>query len=155
MPSAILAAGIAFSILLLAAQFLRQVASNDFVRIHVQIKHFMTDSQLARDLLRTPLQTKQYIQLAHGPRLNRTRTATAMKANQRPLTRLIGLIAITAFVASKFAADRAFMAPKLLSNLCDALIGFHDGVTPISFDLAKVFVIHRASSTGQSRRLEC
>jgi hypothetical protein len=64
-------------------------------------------------------------------------------------------IATAAFVAAKLNADRGLVAPKMLSNLCDALIGFHEAVNLISFDLAEVFVIHRATSTGRSRSLEC
>jgi hypothetical protein len=34
-------------------------------------------------------------------------------------------------------------------------MGFEEAVNLISFDLAEVFVIHRATSTGRSRSLEC
>ncbi len=43
---------------------------------------------------------------------------------------------------AKLTADRGFVAPKLLSNLCDTLIGFHEDINLISFDLVEVFVIH-------------
>jgi hypothetical protein len=104
----------------------------------------MTHRQLARNLLRTPLQSEQHVRLAHDPRLDLTCIATALRAKQRQLTGLIGPIAAAALVAA-----------KLLSNLRDGLIGFHEAVNLISFDLAEVFVIHRATSTGRSRSLEC
>ena len=102
----------------------------------------MTHGQLARNLLRTPLQSEQYVRLAHDPRLDFTCIATALEARQRQPTGLIGSIATAAFVAAKLTADRGIVAPKLLSNLCDGLIGFHEAVNLISFDLAEVFVIH-------------
>jgi hypothetical protein len=80
--------------------------------------------------------------LAHDPRLDFTRIATALGASQRQLTGLFGPIATATFVAAKLTADRGLVASKLLSNLCDALIGFHEAVNLISFDLAEVFVIH-------------
>ncbi len=102
----------------------------------------MTHGQLARNLLRTPLQSEQHVRLAHDPRLDFTCIATALEARQRQPTGLIGSIATAAFVAAKLTADRGIVAPKLLSNLCDGLIGFHEAVNLISFDLAEVFVIH-------------
>ncbi len=77
LTSAVLATGIAFSLLLLAAQVLPQLAAIGFVRIYVQIKRFMTHRQLARDPLRTPLQTNQHIRLALDPRLDLTSIAAA------------------------------------------------------------------------------
>ena len=63
--------------------------------------------------------------------------------------------ATTAFVASKLTADRGLVAHTLLSNQCDALIGFYEAVNLITFVLAEVFVTHRATSTERSRSLEC
>jgi hypothetical protein len=51
-------------------------------------------------------------------------------------------IATAAFAAAKLTPDRGLMASKLLSNLFNALVDFHEVVNLISFDLAKVFVIH-------------
>ena len=115
----------------------------------------MTHRQLARDLLRTPLQTQQNIRLTLDPWLNLSSIATALRAMQSKLTGLLGAIATAAFIAAKLTADRGLVAPKLISNLRDGLIGFHEAVNLISFDLAEVFVIHRATSTGRSRSLEC
>jgi hypothetical protein len=42
-----------------------------------------------------------------------------------------------------------------LRNLRDVVLGFHKAVNLISFNLAEVFVIHRATSTCRSRSLEC
>ena len=128
LPSAVLASGIAFFLLLLTAQVLPQLAAIGFARVNVQIKRFMTNRQLASNLLRTPLQSKQHVRLAYDLRLDLTCIATALRANQRQLTGLIGPIAAAAFVAAKLTADRGLVAPKLLSNLYDALIGFHEAV---------------------------
>jgi hypothetical protein len=54
----------------------------------------------------------------------------------RQLSGSIGPIAASTFVATKLTADRELETPKLLRNLCNALIGFHEGVSLISFDLA-------------------
>jgi hypothetical protein len=42
-----------------------------------------------------------------------------------------------------------------LRNLRDVVLGIHKAVNLISFNLAEVFVIHRATSTCRSGSLEC
>jgi hypothetical protein len=42
-----------------------------------------------------------------------------------------------------------------LGNLRDVMMGFHRAVNLIYFDLAEVFVIHRATSTFRSGSLGC
>jgi len=77
------------------------------------------------------------------------------RATQRQFAGLLRPIATAAFVAAKLTTDLALVAPKLVGNLCDGLVGFHEAVNLISLDLAEVFVIHSATSTYRSRSLEC
>jgi hypothetical protein len=80
------------------------------------------------------------ISLTLDPGLELTRIAAALRATQRQLTGLLRPIATAAFVAAKLTTDRGLVAPKLISNLCDGLVGFHEAVNLISFDLAEVIV---------------
>ena len=75
--------------------------------------------------------------------------------SQGKLSGLLRTIATLTFIATTLSTDRGFVAPKLSNNLCDALIDFDEAVNLISFDLGKVFVIHRGTSTYRSRNLEC
>lgn len=61
LPPAIPPVSVAFSLLLLAAQVLLRPAVLALVSIHVVVKRFMAYRQLARHLLRTPLQLEQCI----------------------------------------------------------------------------------------------
>jgi hypothetical protein len=115
----------------------------------------MTHRQLARDLLRTPLQIQQHISLTLDPRLDLTRIAAALRSTQRQFAGLLRSIATATLVSAELTTDRGLVQPKLIHNLCDALIGFNEAVNLISFDLAEVFLIHRATSIGRSRSLEC
>jgi hypothetical protein len=51
--------------------------------------------------------------------------------------------------------DRGLVSSKQSGNLRDFELGFYKAVTLISFNLAGVFVIHRATSTCRSGSLEC
>ena len=68
---------------------------------------------------------------------------------------MIGSISPTASVTMQLATDRGLVASKQYSNLRDVVLGFHKAVNLISFNLAEVFVIHRATSTCRSGSLEC
>jgi len=70
-------------------------------------------------------------------------------------TGLCGSVASTHGITAQLATDRGLVASKQLGNLCDVVLGFHKAVNLISFNLAEVFVIHRATSTCRFGSLEC
>lgn len=123
--------GIALSLLLLATPVHQQLGAPSFVRAHMQIKSFMTHWQLNRDLLWAPLQSQQHISLALDPSVNLLHIATALRTSQGKLSGLLGVIPKQPFIASKLSDDRVLVAPKLISNLCNALVGFYEAVNLI------------------------
>ena len=70
-------------------------------------------------------------------------------------TGLVGSVASTPGIAAQLATDRGLVASRRSGNLRDVVLGFHKAVNLISFNLAEVFVIHRATSTCRSGSLEC
>lgn len=65
---------------------------------------------------------------------------------------MLGNLAMMFLVAAKLTTDRGLVALKLKSNLCHVLIGFHEAVNLISFDLTEVFEIYLATSTGRVKK---
>lgn len=145
LPPAVTTTGVAFSLLLLATQVLPQVAAMSLVGIHVQVKRLMAHGQLAGNLLRTPLQLEKYIGLLFHSRRKRAGVAARFRALSSQFTGLLGSISPTASVTMQLATDRGLVASKQYSNLRDVVLGFHKAVNLISFNLAEVFVIHRAT----------
>ena len=68
---------------------------------------------------------------------------------------MFGSVASTPGIATQLATDSGLVASKQSGNLRDVVLGFHKAVNLISFNLAEVFVIHRATSTCRSGSLEC
>ena len=73
----------------------------------------------------------------------------------RQVHRLVGSAAATPGIAVQLATVRGLASSKQLGNLRDVVLGFHKAVNLLSFNLAEVFVIHRATSTCMSGSLEC
>ena len=125
------------------------------VCINMQVQRFMADWQFAGDLLWAPLQPQQRTGLLFHPGRKRAGVAARFRAFAGKFTGLFGSIASTPGIAAQLATDRGLVSPKQLRNLRDVVLGFHKAVNLISFNLADVFVIHRATSTCRSRSLEC
>ena len=148
-------AGVALSLLLVAAQVLPQLAALALVSIHVLVKRFMAYRQLACYLLRAPLQLQQRIDLLLHAGCNGAGVATRFRALECQFTSLLGTVPTKACIATQFTTNRGLVSSKQFGNLRDGVLGFHEAVNLISFNLAEVFVIHRATSTCRSGSLEC
>lgn len=138
----VLPAGVALSLLLLAAQVLPQLAASGLVGINMLVKRLMADWQLASNLLRTPLQAQQMSGLLAHPG-GHSRSVSALLRSLGPqLTGLLGPIAFKPAVARKLPADGGLVSIQQLGNLSLIVSGFHKGVDLISFNLAEMFVGH-------------
>ena len=147
LPSAVAPTGVALSLLLLAAQVFPQVATLGLICVHVLVKRLVAHWQTASDLLGAPLQSQQGTGLFFHPRRHRVRITTLLGALNRQFADLLGAVAARACITAQFAADRGLVASDQVGDLRDAVLGFHKAVNLISFNLAEVFVIHRATST--------
>ena len=92
LPSAITPTGIAFSLFLLTAQVLPQLAAFGHVGIDMPVNRFMAERQLARNLLWAPLQMEQRVGQLQDTRLDLTRIAAVFRARQGQFTGLLGAI---------------------------------------------------------------
>ena len=115
----------------------------------------MACGQLAGDLLWTPLQPQQDNGLLFHPVRKRVGVAARFEAFEGKISSLFGFIASTPGIAAQLATDRGLVSTKQLGNLRDVVLGIQKAVYLISFNLAEVFVIHRATSTCRSGSLEC
>ena len=147
--------GVALSLLLLATQVLPQGAAMRLVCVNKQVQRFMAHWQLAGDLLWAPLQPQQRTGLLFHPGRKRACVTARLGAFAGKFTGLFGSVASTPGIAAQLATDRGLVASKQSGNLRDVVLGFHEAVNLISFNLAEVFVIHRATSTCRSGSLEC
>ena len=136
-------AGVALSLLLLAAQVLPQRAASSFVGINMLIKRLMTDWQFASNLLRAPLHAKHIGGLLTHPGGHRSGVSALLRSLGRQLTGLLGPIAFKPAVARKLPADGGLVPIQQLGDLSLIVSGFHEGVNLISFSLAEVFVFHK------------
>lgn len=144
-PSAITPTGVALSLLFLATQVLPQVATVLLFCIDVLVKRFMAYRQLARYLLRAPLQPEQRIGLLLHPWRNGAGIAARFRTFECHFTGLRGAIATVTRIATQFTTDRGLVASKQFGDLRDSALGFHKTVNLISFNLAEVFVCHCAT----------
>jgi hypothetical protein len=101
------------------------------------------------------LQLQQCIDLPLHAGSNGSGVATRFRALECQFTRLLGTISTKACIAAQLTTDRGLVASKQFGYLRDGVQGFHEAVNLISFNLAEVFVIHRATSTYKSASLEC
>ena len=135
-------AGVALSLLLVAAQVLPQLAASGLVGIYMLVKRLMADWQLASNLLRTPLQAQQIGGLLAHPGGHSRSVSALLRSLGRQLTSLHRPIAFKPAVARKLPADGRFVSIQQLGNLSLIVSGFHKGVDLISFNLAEMFVGH-------------
>ncbi len=68
---------------------------------------------------------------------------------------MFGSVASTPRIAAQIATDRGLVTSEQFGNLRDVVLDFHKAMNLISFNLAEVFVIHRATSTCRSGSLKC
>ena len=135
-------AGVALSLLLLAAQVLPQLAASGLVGINMLVKSLMADWQLAGNLLRAPLQAQKIGRLLTHPGGHRSGVSALLRSLGRQLTGLLGPIAFKPAVARELPADGRFVSIQQLGNLSLIVSGFHKGVDLISFHLAEMFIVH-------------
>lgn len=121
----------------------------------MQVKRFMAQWQFAGDLLWAPLQPQKLAGLLFHPGRKRAGVTARFRAFAGKFTGLFGSVASTPGIAAQLATDRGLVASKQSGNLRDVVLGFHKAVNLISFNLAEVFVIYRATSTCRSGSLEC
>jgi len=65
------------------------------------------------------------------------------------------LVVSTPGIAAQLATDRGIVASKQSGKLPDVVLSFHQAINLISFNLAGVFEIHRATSTYRSGSPQC
>ena len=119
------------------------------------INGFMADGQLARNLLRAPLQLQQQLRLVIHPSWNRVSVATVLRSIGRHLTSLLRSVTPRASVAAQFPTDGGLVPIQQLGNLRLIVSSFDEGVNLISFSLAEVLVGHKQQRHARSRSLEC
>ena len=142
LASSVPPAGVALSLLLVAAQVLPQLAASGLVGINMLVKRLMADWQLASNLLRTPLQAQKIGRLLAHPGGHSRSVSALLRSLSRQLTGLLGPIAFKPAVARELPADSRFVSIQQLGDLSLIVSGFHKGVDLISFHLAEMFVIH-------------
>ena len=155
LSAAIPTTGEAFSLLLLTTQVLPQRAATLLVRENMQVKRFMAHWQFDGDLLGTPLQPQKRAGLLFHPGRKRAGVTAQFRAFADKFTGLFDLVASTLGIVTQLATDSGLVASKQLGNLGDVVLGLHKAVNQISFNLAEVFVIDRATSTCRSGSLKC
>ena len=115
----------------------------------------MTHWRFAGDLLATPLQPQKLAGLLFQPGRKRAGVTARFRVFAGKFTGLFRSAASAPGIATQLATERGLVSSKQLGNLRDVVPGFHKSVNLISFDLAEVFVIHRATSTCRPGSLEC
>ena len=155
LPPAVSSTGVAFSLLLLAAQVFPQGAALGLVGVNVLVKRLVAHRQTACDLLGAPLQAQQCTGLLFHPGRYRAGVTTLLGAFSRQFAGLLGAVAARASITAQLAADRGLVVSNQTGDLRNAVLGFHKAGNLVSFNLAEVFVIHRATSTCRSGSLEC
>ncbi len=155
LPPAVTPTGVAFSLLLLAPQVLPKAAALGLVCVHMLVKRLIAQRQLAGDLFGAQLHPQQGCSLFLDPGFYRVRIAAVLGAFNRPFTGLLWSLPTRADIAAQLAADRGLVTSNQAGDLRDAVLGFHKAGNLVSFNLAGLFVIHRATSTCRTGSLEC
>ena len=149
-------AGIALSLLPLTTKVLPLVAALGLVSIYLLVKHVVFHGQRDCDLLGAPMQSQQGNGLFFHPECWSTVIATLLRAYKRQFTGLIRAIPARPCIAAQLAADRGLVASDQAGDLSVTVLGgIYKAANLVFFNLAKVFVIHRANSTCRFRNLQC
>ena len=143
LSSPVSATCIALPLLLLTAQVLPKCPALSFVGINTQVNRLMAGGQLARNLLRAPLQLKQQLRLVIHPSWHRVGGTAVLLSSSRHLTSLLGAVIARASITAQLTTDGGLVSVQHLGYLRLIVSGFHERVNLISFSLAEVFVGHR------------
>ena len=133
---------VALSLLLLAAKVRPRHAASSLVRVNILVKRLMADGQLACNLLRAPLQSKQAGGLLSHPGQHCGCIPAFLRTLGRSCAGLLWPVAFKAPIARKLTADGRFVSIQQLGDLSMIVFGLHKGVDLISFNLAEMFVVH-------------
>jgi hypothetical protein len=128
--------------MLLVAKVLPQRAASSFVRLNLLVKRLMADLQLGRNMIGALLQFKQARGLLGHLVLHCGCIPAFLITLGRSCAGLLWPVVFKAPIARKLPADGRFVSIKQLGVLSLIVYGFHKGVNLISFNLAKMFVVH-------------
>ena len=143
LSSPVAATCIALPLFLLTAQVLPKRPALSLVGINTQVNRLMADGQLARNLLRAPLQLQQQLRLVIHPCWHRVGVTAVLRSISRHLTSLLGAVTTRASITAQLPTDGGLVSVQHLGYLRLIVSGFHEGVNLISFNLAEVFVGHK------------
>ncbi len=107
------------------------------------ITGFIAYGQLARNLLRAPLQLKQQLRLIIHQIWQLDGVAAFLSSIGRHLASLLGAVTPRASDAAQLTTDGRFVSIQQIGDLSLIVSGFHKGVNLISLSLAEVFVGHK------------
>lgn len=110
-------AGEALSLLLMAAQVLPKLATFGLAGINMLVMRPMFDWQLAKNLLRTPLQAQQIAGLFAHPDWHSRCVFAFLRSLGRKLTGFLGPIAFKSTVTIKLPADGRLVSSQEFGNL--------------------------------------
>ena len=114
-----------------------------FNGINTQINRLMADGQLARNLLRVPLQLQQQLRLIIHQSWNHVGVAAVLRSIGRHLASLFRAVIPRASVAAQLPTRGGLVPIQQLGDLRLIMSGFYEGVNQISFSLTVVFVGHK------------
>jgi hypothetical protein len=152
LPSTVSSTGLALYFLHLAAKVFSQVASLGLVCVHVMVKRLMAHTG---KLLATC--SRLHCNRNEAPACSFTPGATlyALRlCSDRSIAVLLGAVAARACTTAQLASGLGPFVSDQAGDLRDAVLGFHRAGDLVSFNLAEVFVIHRATSACKSGSLE-
>jgi hypothetical protein len=118
------------------------MTAHRFVCIDLLINHFMANWQLAGDLLRAPLQTKECFSSAPDFWRNPSGITTVFRPLLRSILGLAVSISSTAGATCQLSTNGRLMASQNPGNLNLGLSCFHKRLNLIRFGLAEVCVGH-------------
>ena len=116
------------------------MTAHRFVCIDLLINRFMTDRQLAGNLLGAPLQTQERLSRAPDFWRNMRCITTALGSRLRQVLGLPGTISSRARSSRQLSANGRFMASQNPGNLNLRLSCFHKRLNLITFGLAEVYI---------------
>ena len=120
------------------------------IHINMLIKGLMADVQLGRNLLGTPLHAQQGIGFIFNPRRYHACVEAVLVALNRQLTCFLWTIPVRADIVMQLAANPRHVKSDQAGVWRDDMLNFHKADILVSFNLACMFVIHRANSTCRS-----
>jgi len=114
----------------------------------------MVQRRLPGELHRTPFKPQQRAGLPIHLGLQPDGVGALLGAFAGEVVGLFGSVASIPSSATQLAADRGLVASRQSGNLHVVVLGSHTAANLLSFNVAEVFVIHRAASAYRSGILE-